>query len=174
MTGGGWRGPGGGGDEFLPPPPVPLLSLGHLLLGTSILKPLSSPVAFRLYEPRPTLGPGPGQVGTLTPGHLDELGDAEHTRGDKALLEVSRVWNEERMGVSGSVVPPRHPGAAQTRGVGPSLGSDLVYTLQPCSRGLATTPSGPLRESLHPHTAGAESLASSPSLPSLGLGGPHI
>lgn len=106
VTGGGWRGPGGGGDEFLPPPPVPLLSLGHLLLGTSILKPLSSPVAFCLYEPRPTLGPGPGQVGTLTPGHLDELGDAEHTRGDKALLEVSRVWNEERMGVSGSVVPP--------------------------------------------------------------------
>lgn len=89
-------------------------------------------MAFPLYEPRPSLGPSPGQVGTLTAGHLDELRDAEHTRGDEALLEVGRVWNKERMGVSGSVSlldtmelgPP---------GLGPSLASDPIYTLQPCT-----------------------------------------
>jgi hypothetical protein len=45
--------------------------------------------------------PSPEPMRTLTPRHLDELGDTEHTRGDKALLEVGGVWNRERVGVSG-------------------------------------------------------------------------
>lgn len=34
-------------------------------------------------------------MGTLTPGHLDELSDTEYTRGDEALLEVSGVWKRD-------------------------------------------------------------------------------
>ena len=35
-------------------------------------------------------------MGTLTPGHLDELSDTEHTGGDEALLEVGGVWKRDR------------------------------------------------------------------------------
>lgn len=53
--------------------------------------------------PLPSPDPGTGWAGTLTPGHLDELGDTEHAGGDEALLEVGRVWNREKMGLTGSV-----------------------------------------------------------------------
>lgn len=32
----------------------------------------------------------------LTSGHLDELGDTEHPRGDEAFLEVCRICMGER------------------------------------------------------------------------------
>lgn len=78
-------------------------------------------------EQAPSLsGSHPGCVGALTPGHLDELGDTEHSRGDEALLEVSCVCNRERMGISGSVSLSGHPGTAQTPGGGPSLARRLA------------------------------------------------
>lgn len=56
-----------------------------------------------LRESLPSSHPRTGQAGTLTPGHLDELSDTEHTGGDKALLEVGGVCNREKTGVTGSV-----------------------------------------------------------------------
>lgn len=116
VTEGGCRGQGGvlgGGGYFLFP------------------KPLPSPWDPFPPEAPPASGPSAGWAGTLTPGHLDELGDTEHAGGDEAFLEVSRVWNREKAGGQR---------AAAESGPFPSS--------SPHHRGRPGSPAGPL---LRPH-----------------------
>lgn len=119
---------------------VPSFSLSLSLLPEILLEPpsqspISSPKPLSLYEALPLPGPSPGRVGTLTPGHLDEFRYTEHTRGDKALLEVSCVWNRERTGVSRSVSFLDTLGLTRLCGAGPSVGGHPMHSLQPCSGG---------------------------------------
>lgn len=78
--------------------------MGYFLLLPRVPFPLRAPIPKPLLlsnspplcEPTPPAsGPSTGWAGTLTPGHLDELSDAEHTGGDEALLEVGGVWKRE-------------------------------------------------------------------------------
>lgn len=102
-------------------------------------------------ETLPSPDPSTGWAGTLTPGHLDELGDTEHAGGDETLLEVGGVWNREKRGLSGSVsfldtlgypdsggwsghpVRPRQPRGKMEAEAGPGfesqLGCHFVYDL---------------------------------------------
>lgn len=96
--------------------------------------PSQSPFSFSsaslLWESFPSPDSSTEWAGTLTPGHLDELGDTEHTRGDETLLEIRGVWNREKMGLTGSLSFLDTLGYPHSR----DWSGHPVHPLQPCGK----------------------------------------